>query len=81
MNNEYTNFSDRLNGKKPSSTVEQKFQTRGALIMELAELLRPALMQRLQGCRDENGMIVQPARVRGIALIIAQEMVKAKQAA
>lgn len=59
-----------------ASKTNQNFQTTGALIMQVADLLRPKLQEQLRGAIDENGMAVESARVRGMALIIAQEMVK-----
>lgn len=64
-----------LRGQAKPNTV----QTRGNQIMELAERLRPALLKQFEGFRDENGIPVQPARVRGIALIIAQNLIKLKE--
>lgn len=59
-------------GQKPKN-----YQSNGTLIMQIAEeVIRPYLMKKLADCRDENGMPVQPARIRGIALIMAQEWVK-----
>lgn len=52
-----------------------KNPSRGNLIMEIAEKLRPWLTKMYDGVRDENGMLVQPARVRGIALNVAQQIV------
>ncbi len=51
------------------------FKSRGTKIMELAELLRPVLMEKLMGCYDENNLPVQPARIRGLALVMAQDLV------
>jgi hypothetical protein len=51
-------------------------KTRGNLIMEIAELVRPHLAKMFEGVRDENGMLVQPSRVRGVALNLAQRIVK-----
>lgn len=53
-------------------------QTRGNRIMEIAEYLRPWLTKMYAGVRDENGMLVQPSRIRGIALNAAQEIVYAQ---
>ena len=50
-------------------------QSRGNMIMEIAEKLRPWLTKMFEGVRDENGMLVQPARIRGIALNVAQDIV------
>ncbi|MGE0755094.1 MAG: hypothetical protein AB7L92_08055 [Alphaproteobacteria bacterium] len=51
-------------------------KTRGGSIIEIAEKLRPSLAKMFEGVRDENGMLVQPARIRGIALNLAQFIVK-----
>jgi len=50
-------------------------QNKGSLIMEVAEKIRPFLINMFDGVRDENGMLLQPARVRGIALNVAQSIV------
>ncbi len=54
----------------------EETQSRGKQIMEIAEKIRPWLAKMFEGVRDENGMLVQPARVRGIALNVAQSLVK-----
>jgi hypothetical protein len=56
--------------------IRKPKQSRGNLIMEIAELVRPHLAKMFEGVRDENGMLVQPARVRGVALNLAQRIVK-----
>ena len=53
--------------------------TKGNIIMDLAEKLRPWLMTVFADLRDENGMLVQPARVRAIALNVAQDLVKQEE--
>lgn len=53
-------------------------QVRGNIIMELADKLYPWLVNMFDGVRDENGMLLQPARVRGIALNVAQDIVREK---
>lgn len=55
--------------------------SKGQKIMALAEVLRPELLKKLGSCKDEHGMPVAPARIRGLALVIAQELVNAEQAA
>lgn len=55
--------------------IKRSAQTRGNLIMEIAEKLRPWLSKMFEGVRDENEMLVQPSRVRGIALNVAQQIV------
>lgn len=51
-------------------------QNRGGLIMEISEKIRPWLMTMLDGMRDNDGMLLQPAHVRAIALDVAQGIVK-----
>jgi hypothetical protein len=50
-------------------------QNRGSIIMDIAEALRPWLMKMLQGVRDNDGLLLQPARVRALALNVAQSIV------
>jgi len=50
--------------------------SKGNTIVDLAEKIRPILIKMFEGVRDENEQLVQPARVRGIALNMAQDMVK-----
>lgn len=54
-------------------------RSNGGSIIDIAEKLRPWLAKMFEGVRDENGMLVQPARIRGIALNLAQYMVKEQQ--
>lgn len=57
--------------------------SKGATIMEMADRLWPHLSEMLRGVRDNNGMLLQPAHIRGIALNVAQDLMKkyeAKQA-
>ena len=55
--------------------IKREQQTKGNMIMDIAEKIRPWLSKMFEGVRDENGMVVQPARVRGIALNMAQHIV------
>jgi hypothetical protein len=48
-------------------------------IMEIADRLRPWLLQMYAGVRDAHGMPVQPAHIRGLALNVAQDIVKGQQ--
>ncbi len=59
--------------------VKRPVISRGNLIMEIAEKIRPWLTNVFGGLRDENGMLVQPARVRAIALNVAQDIVKQQE--
>ena len=54
-------------------------QTRGNLIIDIAEKIRPYLMKMFEGVRDENGMLLQQANVRGIALNVAQSIAKEQE--
>lgn len=54
-------------------------QSRGNKIMDLAEKLRPYLTKMFENVRDGEGMLVQPARIRGIALNVAQSIVKKQE--
>lgn len=67
--------------EKPAVKVIKRTdtKTRGNVIMDIAEILRPLLAKFFEGARDENGMIVQPARVRAIALNVAQDIVKEQE--
>lgn len=49
--------------------------SKGQVILDMAEKLRPWLMNVFTGLRDENGMLLQPARIRAIALNVAQDIV------
>lgn len=66
---------------KPSVKVIRKEPThnRGALIMAVAEALRPHLTKLFEGSRDDDDMLTQPAHVRAFALNMAQRMVHAKE--
>lgn len=48
----------------------------GNIIMEVAEKLRPIIARTLQGVRNDEGTILQPAHIRGIALDMAEGLVK-----
>jgi hypothetical protein len=53
--------------------------TKGNIIMEVAEKLRPWLTSLFANVRDEHGMLVQPAKVRAIALNVAQDLVRKQE--
>jgi hypothetical protein len=55
--------------------VRRAPQNRGSLIMEVAEKIRPWLIKMFEGVRDENGMLMQPAHIRAVALNVAQRIV------
>lgn len=56
--------------------VIKRVETRGNVIMELAERIRPYLQKMFEGVRDEDGLLLQPAHIRGMALNVAQGLVK-----
>ena len=60
---------------------EVSMQSRGAVIMEIADRIWPSLMEMFRGKRDDAGMLLQPAHVRGIALNVAQNLMKQHEAA
>ncbi len=64
-----------------SVKVIKREQTRGNIIMDIAEKIYPWFLKMFDGVRDENGMVMQPAHVRGIALNVAQSIIKEQEAA
>ena len=52
------------------------FQTEGSKIMQLAEVLRPYIAEWLKDHRNSEGLAVQPATIRGVALNTAQTLIK-----
>jgi hypothetical protein len=48
----------------------------GNIIVDVAEKIRPIMMKMFAGAKDENGVVLQPARIRAMALDMAQWMVK-----
>jgi len=50
--------------------------SKGQVIMDMAEKLIPGLTDLFKGVRDNTGMLLQPAHVRGIALNMAQGLIK-----
>lgn len=57
-------------------TSGNEVRNNGSLIMEIAEKIRPFLQRMFTGVRDEEGMLMQPAHIRGMALNVAQGIVK-----
>ena len=64
------------NGSRIKVIRREEVMTRGNMIMDIAERIRPFLMELFTGIRDEDGMLYQPANVRGIALNMAQKVLK-----
>jgi hypothetical protein len=67
-----------VHGKQSSSVkvIRREVQSTGNIIMEIAEKIRPFLLKMFDDVRDENGMLLQPAHIRGIALNVAQNIIK-----
>ena len=55
--------------------IRREPKSKGEVIMDIADKIWPSLMKLFSGVRDENGMLMQPAHVRGIALNVAQDLV------
>lgn len=53
-----------------------RFQTEGSKIMKIAEAIRPQLVEIFKNAKNSEGLPVQPATIRGIALNVAQNLVK-----
>lgn len=71
--------ADLPSAVRAKPAINDEYKTRGGTIIEIAEKIRPWLAQMFEGVRDENGMLVQPARIRGIALNVAQSLTKDKK--
>lgn len=65
--------------KSAVKVIRREVQTRGNLIMEVAEKIRPALQKLFDGVRGGDGMLLQPAHIRGMALNMAQNIVKEQE--
>lgn len=50
--------------------------SKGNMIMAIAEKIRPLLLNLFNGIRDENGVLYQPAHIRGFALNMAQDILR-----
>ena len=51
----------------------------GNIIVDVAEKIRPIMLKMFDGVRDENGVVLQPARIRAMSLNLAQRLVKEQQ--
>ena len=54
-------------------------KSKGAIIMEIADKLLPWVRTKLNDVRDNEGGLVQLATMRGIALNMAQDVMKAQE--
>lgn len=62
----------KANGKKGQSLVK----TQGQVILEISEKIFPAMLKLFSGKRDREGMLLQSSHIRGMALNVAQKLVK-----
>jgi hypothetical protein len=74
MGQEIHTFANRLASK--ASNQPNRLQTQGNKIMMVAEILRPMIAKWLEGARTRDGLPVQPATVRAVALNTAQNLLK-----
>lgn len=78
-NSDHTGFfmsswADKSKNDPAAKRAEPK--SRGSVIMDIAEKIRPFVMNIYAGLRDEAGMLYQPAHIRGVALNMAQDLLK-----
>lgn len=71
MGQNETSFASRV-----AKGASQAAQSKGAQILQIAEALRPKIAAWLDGCKDANGMPLQPATVRAISLNVAQDILR-----
>lgn len=73
--------SDEESGSHSGVKVIRKEapRNRGAIIMAVAEALRPHVSKMFEGKRDAEGLTAQPAHVRAFALNMAQHIVHAHE--
>lgn len=65
-----------VGGAIPSAGASVYPESRGRLIMGVAEKIRPTLAKMFKNVRDDDGILLQPAHIRAIALNMAQSIVK-----
>ena len=63
-------------GNAHAHIKKKNFQTDGQKIMQLAEALRPHIAELAEGCKNSDGLPVQPATIRAISLDVAQNLIK-----
>ncbi|MDX1974451.1 MAG: hypothetical protein SFT92_02120 [Rickettsiales bacterium] len=66
--------------KNPAPAVKRQAPkappSKGNIIMELAERLRPWIAKMFDGQHSNEGMLIQPAHIRAISLNVAQAIVQ-----
>lgn len=68
-------FMFNENTKPVQNVIVVKAASKGSAIMRVADLLRPHIAAMLEGKRNKQGLLVQPAHVRAVALNVAQRLV------
>ena len=58
------------------TVIRTEPKSKGAMIMDLADRIRPGLMKMFEGVRGDDNMLLAPATIRGYALNVAQELLK-----
>ncbi|MDX2073468.1 MAG: hypothetical protein SFX19_03775 [Alphaproteobacteria bacterium] len=58
---------------------QPQHQSIGNMIMAVADKIRPHIAAMCDGVRNNEGMLIQPAHIRGIALEMAEGLVKDHQ--
>lgn len=74
MGQDQHTFTTRLANKMASN--KNAFQTQGQKIMQIADILRPMIAKWLEGTHTRDGLPLQPATVRALALNTAQNLLK-----
>ncbi len=69
-----SSFVNRLN--KTGGNGADRFQTSGAMIMEIAEWIRPILLEGMRGWKNAEGVLYRPEHIRAVALNVAHDIVK-----
>ncbi len=74
----------KINESLPKSAsgvqvIKHVTKSRGQIIMEISEKILPIMQSFFNGKRDNSGILLQPAHIRGIALNYAEYLVKAKE--
>ena len=64
------------NSARPQVIKRVETDKGGKLIMEIADKIRPWISKMFEGVRDDNGLVLQQANIRSIALNVAQGIVK-----
>lgn len=56
--------------------IRNETKSRGTVIMALADVLRPHISKWFDGKYNDEGMLIQPAHVRGFCIEMAERLYK-----